>query len=171
MGELYHHGILGQKWGVRRFQNKDGSLTELGKKRFTDGKGHLLEGDYPGKHINVRDYSLNRIINNTEKKTGQNYKLTKETKKYMDESGNLTLEGARKTIPYGYDLSDRKRYKDAEKEHKAYSESWRKYFSSQSDKDWQEFKKNEDAFFRKMDQINVDIGVQQILKDYGGVKV
>lgn len=30
---LEHHGILGQKWGVRRFQNKDGSLTEKGKKR------------------------------------------------------------------------------------------------------------------------------------------
>lgn len=31
--ELYHHGILGQKWGVRRYQNKDGSLTAAGKKR------------------------------------------------------------------------------------------------------------------------------------------
>ena len=31
---LQHHGILGQKWGVRRFQNKDGSLTKAGKERI-----------------------------------------------------------------------------------------------------------------------------------------
>lgn len=34
--ELYHHGIKGQKWGVRRFQNKDGSLTPSGEKRYGD---------------------------------------------------------------------------------------------------------------------------------------
>lgn len=32
--ELYHHGIKGQKWGVRRYQNKDGSLTSAGNKRY-----------------------------------------------------------------------------------------------------------------------------------------
>ena len=32
--ELQHHGIKGQKWGVRRFQNKDGSLTPDGSKRY-----------------------------------------------------------------------------------------------------------------------------------------
>lgn len=30
---LEHHGILGQKWGIRRYQNADGSLTDIGKKR------------------------------------------------------------------------------------------------------------------------------------------
>lgn len=32
--ELYHHGIKGQKWGVRRYQNPDGSLTAAGKKKY-----------------------------------------------------------------------------------------------------------------------------------------
>ena len=34
--DLYHHGIKGMKWGVRRFQRKDGSLTSAGKKRYLD---------------------------------------------------------------------------------------------------------------------------------------
>ena len=32
--ELYHFGIKGMKWGIRRFQNEDGTLTESGKKRY-----------------------------------------------------------------------------------------------------------------------------------------
>lgn len=35
---LFHHGILGQKWGVRRFRNKDGTLTSEGKKRYGNDK-------------------------------------------------------------------------------------------------------------------------------------
>lgn len=32
--EFYHHGIKGQRWGVRRYQNADGSLTAAGQKRY-----------------------------------------------------------------------------------------------------------------------------------------
>lgn len=38
-GELYHHGVKGMKWGRRRYQNKDGSLTPAGKKRYADSDG------------------------------------------------------------------------------------------------------------------------------------
>lgn len=37
--ELYHHGVKGQKWGVRRWQNPDGSLTAAGKARLKGWKG------------------------------------------------------------------------------------------------------------------------------------
>ena len=36
--ELYHYGIKGQHWGVRRYQNADGSLTDAGKGRYSSGK-------------------------------------------------------------------------------------------------------------------------------------
>ncbi len=54
---LVHHGIKGQRWGVRRFQDSNGTLTTLGKKRYGDPKEHgnsiynkegkkILESDY-----------------------------------------------------------------------------------------------------------------------------
>ena len=43
ISELYHHGIKGQKWGVRRFQNPDGTLTEEGNKRFNEQAQKLTD--------------------------------------------------------------------------------------------------------------------------------
>lgn len=41
--DLYHHGVKGMKWGVRRYRNKDGSLTAAGKKRLSDYKDRELQ--------------------------------------------------------------------------------------------------------------------------------
>ena len=57
---LAHHGVKGQRWGVRRFQNPDGSLTEKGKRRMKtlQGKSDKLDAkkakydDYITKHQN-----------------------------------------------------------------------------------------------------------------------
>ena len=59
---LYHYGIKGQKWGVRRYQNKDGSYTALGKARRKEGeklkdfdlkKSQVMLGKNPGNKIRI----------------------------------------------------------------------------------------------------------------------
>lgn len=66
--ELYHHGILGQKWGVRRYQNKDGTLTDTGKRRLQssvrfDNSGRVIS-------LNSNDTQYNKLSENEKYETG-----------------------------------------------------------------------------------------------------
>lgn len=67
---LMHHGIKGQKWGVRRYQNEDGSLTDLGKKKYLSSNGitlkkaHKLYRKDPRSVHNYGDSVAKNIIKN-----------------------------------------------------------------------------------------------------------
>lgn len=82
MSELYHHGILGQKWGVRRYQNEDGTYTSVGRKR--------------------RESENSREISDENKKKAKN--IAKATAKSaathlaIDTLGGLAVVGASATI-------------------------------------------------------------------------
>ena len=63
--ELMHHGVKGMKWGVRRYQNSDGTLTEAGKKRVNKEKLKMdaKDLDYYKKNIHGFDLKVVRSKN------------------------------------------------------------------------------------------------------------
>lgn len=71
--ELMHFGIKGQKWGVRRYQNKDGTLTPAGRKKYGS--------DDHRKVSEIRKKSISEMSNNELKEA--NYRLNLE-KQYKD---------------------------------------------------------------------------------------
>ena len=88
---LAHHGVKNQRWGVRRFQNYDGSLTEKGKRRIKTlhGKSYKLDA----KKVN---------LNSTKNKAS--YALTnhgpKVTTKKADESNTKYVQEAKNAAEY-----------------------------------------------------------------------
>lgn len=81
---LYHHGIKGQRWGVRRYQNADGSLTSVGKKRYSDDYIASLE-----KKVS----ELKTVGNKREARA-----INKELKAIEREKNKIDKEWARKTV-------------------------------------------------------------------------
>ena len=66
---IQHHGIKGQKWGVRRFQNKDGTLTTAGKKRVKELNNTATEKYTGSKHDSpaYREHRMNKEADNKKK--------------------------------------------------------------------------------------------------------
>ena len=70
--ELYHFGIKGQKWGIRRYQNPDGTYTELGKKRL---RAAAVAGVAAGAYVAAKNIKNQKRINDN---------LSADEKKYRE---------------------------------------------------------------------------------------
>lgn len=86
--ELSHYGIKGQKWGRRRYQNKDGSLTPAGKQRY--GSEENFESRY--------DEDVKAGIRATKKLTDGGKDLTRATKEYEGERSRKKQQKANKAL-------------------------------------------------------------------------
>ncbi len=83
MSELYHHGIKGQRWGVRRYQNKDGTLTNAGKKRYSQIVNEI-DGDLDRTFADAeRKYYGSKEIGNLRAKTREAIERVDHDPKYM----------------------------------------------------------------------------------------
>lgn len=89
--ELYHHGTKGMKWGVRRYQNADGSLTNAGKSRYSR--------DAREKEFNKYDESSGKYYKQSKKNGRTDLEFdakryakedTERTKRLVDSGRNLS---------------------------------------------------------------------------------
>lgn len=72
---IYHFGIKGMKWGIRRYQNKDGSLTAAGKTRYSED----YKRAHSGKSVKEMSDSELRTVNNRLQMERQYAQMTKKT--------------------------------------------------------------------------------------------
>ena len=78
--ELYHHGITGMRWGFRRFQNEDGSLTPEGELRYNQGKQKAARGK-AAEMYKTKKYKAKLALKQEKQKVKDAAKLAKTAKK------------------------------------------------------------------------------------------
>lgn len=79
-GELCHSGVKGQRWGFRRYQNKDGSLTPAGRERYRKNKAEAFKSSSEDKPSESKKKSVKKMSDEELKKRIERLKLEKDVK-------------------------------------------------------------------------------------------
>ena len=124
---LEHHGILGMKWGIRRYQNKDGSFTQAGRKRYNTD---VFGSDYNARKKKAKGVTR-RLNDSMEELATYDSKIASLNRKKGVVEQKLSRMD--KSNPKYTDL--KKQYKDLSKEHKATSKE-REEFNKKTNDLW-----------------------------------
>lgn len=92
--ELYHHGVKGQRWGIRRYQNPDGTLTETGRRRYAEqtGKSFLSTAKKVGTNYSptAQEQAIAKELDKDEKRTYRQLESFTKLKKATEDLSKTT---------------------------------------------------------------------------------
>lgn len=115
---LRHDGVKGMKWGIRRYQNKDGTLTELGKKRYAkdasekgfdqadaDGTRYKVVGKGNDQRIEKIDADARRYVNEDMQLEKEGLDSARQLTTHLKSATDASIRNANKNRPQ-LDLSN-----------------------------------------------------------------
>ena len=118
---IAHHGILGQKWGIRRYQNSDGTLTPEGKKRY--GVVNRIKDQYDDATMKGRIKAKQLEMINTSNEMHSHEKALQSSKPHYAKLAKQITDEYEKSKEY-------KSYIDSEKRLKTYRQAMNKKYKS-----------------------------------------
>ena len=103
---LYHFGIKGMKWGIRRYQNKDGSLTAAGKKRYNEGEQSSKEKSAPSSSSS-RSKSISELSDAELRTRINRLNLEKQYRQLLSEGASNDTKQVKEGKSFANEIKDR----------------------------------------------------------------